>query len=515
MNKTFYITTTTPYVNAQPHIGFAFEIVAADVIARYHRALGEDTTFSTGTDEHGQKIYQNAIEAGKTPQAYVDENAAKFDLLKNTLNLSYDRFIRTTEKRHVSAAQEFWKLCEENGDIYKDSYSVKYCIGCEMEKTDSELVEGKCHLHPNRDIEIRDEENYFFRFSKYQDQLLQLYKSNPNFVRPPEKMKEITSFVQGGLKDFSISRIKSKMPWGVPVPGDEDHVMYVWFDALVNYISTIGWPTDTQSFQKYWPVVQIAGKDNLRQQSAMWQAMLLSAKLPTSKTILINGFISVDGQKMSKSLGNVIAPQELVDKYGVDATRYLLTKIGPVSGDIDIAWDKLDAYYTADLSNGLGNLVSRVAGMVRKYCGGQVPPVVQNFDDHPLRSDDSFYTWKDAYRDYDQSFENYQLTPALDSIWNFISTADKYIDQTKPWILAKEGKTEELNWVLYGLCDAIHQLAWQILPFLPETSRKISEAFNIEKILADNSNFKDSWTNIQPGTPVNLEEPLFPRLEDQ
>ena len=328
-------------------------------------------------------------------------------------------------------------------------------------------------------------------------------------------MKEITSFVQGGLKDFSISRIKSKMPWGVPVPGDEDHVMYVWFDALVNYISTIGWPTDTQSFQKYWPVVQIAGKDNLRQQSAMWQAMLLSAKLPTSKTILINGFISVDGQKMSKSLGNVIAPQELVDKYGVDATRYLLTKIGPVSGDIDIAWDKLDAYYTADLSNGLGNLVSRVAGMVRKYCGGQVPPVVQNFDDHPLRSDDSFYTWKDAYRDYDQSFENYQLTPALDSIWNFISTADKYIDQTKPWILAKEGKTEELNWVLYGLCDAIHQLAWQILPFLPETSRKISEAFNIEKILADNSNFKDSWTNIQPGTPVNLEEPLFPRLEDQ
>ncbi len=312
--KTFYLTTTLPYVNARPHIGFALEIIAADVICRFHRdILAEEVTFNTGTDEHGQKIYQQAIESGQSPQAYVDEYAAKFDSLKQLLNLSYDRFIRTTNPAHKQAAQEFWRRCatncDENGqpDIYKKLYRIKYCVGCELEKTDSELESGRCPLHPNRDLDVREEENYFFRFSRYQRQLLDLYRRSLDsadsaltaFVQPDSKLKEITSFVEGGLQDFSVSRLKSKMPWGVSVPGDDDHVMYVWFDALINYISTIGWPDDLPTFERFWPGVQIAGKDNLRQQAAMWQAMLCSAGLPNSRKILINGFISVDGQRYS------------------------------------------------------------------------------------------------------------------------------------------------------------------------------------------------------------------------
>jgi methionyl-tRNA synthetase len=306
MGKSFYITSTLPYVNSDPHVGFALEIVQADILARYHALLGDDVFFNTGTDEHGVKIYRKAEEEGKEPQAYVDEYAAKFDHLKATLNLSYNSFIRTTDQKHIAAAQEFWKRCADNGDIYKKEYSVKYCSGCELEKTDSELVDGKCSLHPNLEIELIHEENYFFKFSKYQDELLKLYKEQPDFVVPAHRLNEIRSFVAQGLTDFSISRLKEKMPWGVPVPGDESQVMYVWFDALVNYISCLDWPDE--KFSEWWPSIQFAGKDNLRQQSAMWQAMLLSAKIPTSKQIMIHGFLTSDGKKMSKSLGNVVDP---------------------------------------------------------------------------------------------------------------------------------------------------------------------------------------------------------------
>ncbi|MCX6745337.1 MAG: methionine--tRNA ligase, partial [Candidatus Parcubacteria bacterium] len=283
--KTFYITTTLPYVNSEPHIGFAAEIVRADIIARYQRTLGKEVFFNTGTDEHGQKIYNKALESGKDPQAYVDEYAAKFELLDDTLDLSYNSFTRTTNPDHVKAAQEFWKLCDKKGDIYKKNYKIKYCVGCELEKRDSELVDGCCPLHPNQKLEIIDEENYFFAWSKYQQKLLDLYEKNSNFIVPNHRLNEIKNFVASGLQDFSISRLKSKMPWGVPVPGDKDHVMYVWFDALVNYISCLGWPKDKKQFKKFWPGVQVAGKDNLRQQSAMWQAMLMSAGLPNSNHV--------------------------------------------------------------------------------------------------------------------------------------------------------------------------------------------------------------------------------------
>src|SRR3989344_3590019 len=329
----FYITTTAPYVNADPHIGFALELVQADAIARFKKLQGFTVAFGFGTDEHGLKIYRQAQEENKLPQDYCDEHVGKFKSLAKALNLSTTHFIRTTDQKHVEAAQEFWKRCFQNNDIYKKNYKVKYCVGCELEKTDSELENNKCPIHPNLAIEDYEEENYFFRFSKYQNRLLQLYNNRPDFVIPSNRLKEIESFVKKGLHDFSISRLKSKMPWGVPVPGDNDHVMYVWFDALVFYISTLGWPDSILDFEKFWPVIHVAGKDNLRQQSAIWQAMLMSAGLPNYKQIFIHGFITSDGKKMSKSLGNVIDPFELVEQYGVDAVRYYLLKEIPAADD--------------------------------------------------------------------------------------------------------------------------------------------------------------------------------------
>lgn len=467
-----------PYVNAEPHIGFALEIVAGDVIARYQRdLLDKDVIFNTGTDEHGQKIYQKAQEEGKDPQAYVDEYAAKFSYLKELLNLSYNRFIRTTNPEHKLAAQEFWRRCEKNGDIYKKLYEIKYCVGCELEKTDSELVNNKCPLHPNKELEIRNEENYFFRFSKYQRPLLDFYSQNPSFVQPKSKMLEITSFVEQGLQDFSISRLKEKMPWGVPVPNDPQHVMYVWFDALVNYISTIGWPQDMEMFNKYWPVVQIAGKDNLRQQSAMWQAMLMSAGVPNSQQILINGFISVAGQKMSKSLGNVISPTEMVDRYGIDGTRYLLMSLGPIGDDMDVTWERLDTLYTADLANGLGNLCSRVAKLCEKNNLD-----IEKFDFNNRDPLDELHLAVHS------NLTTYKIAEALKKIKDKVNELDKYISAHKPW----EKDVQEQKMILDVVVKTIGNLAYHLQPFMPQTAEKIMTHFSQEKI-----------TSLPP---------LFPRL---
>ena len=403
MNK-FYITTTLPYVNAAPHLGHAMEIVQADVIARYNRIIGKEVVFNTGTDEHGLKIYQAARNLKKDPQAFVDEYAAKFESLKLALNLSYTNFIRTTNPGHKKAAQEFWKRCFKKGDIYKQNYEIKYCIGCELEKTDSDLEDNKCPIHPTQKLEIREEENYFFKWSKYQKALLRLYENNPHFVVPKSKFSEIKQFVSGGLKDFSISRLKKKMPWGVPVPNDPDHVMYVWFDALVNYISTIGWPNDEQRFKEFWPGVQVAGKDNLRQQSAMWQAMLMSAKLQSSKQILIHGFINSRGQKMSKSLGNVIDPFGLVKKYGTDAVRFfILYDLHPFE-DSDVTPERIQESYTANLCNGLGNLVARVA----KLC-----------EQNNVIATDTPKQWMDSK--VEGKLQEYKYNEAIGLIWSQIT----------------------------------------------------------------------------------------------
>lgn len=460
-NNHFYLTTTLPYVNAEPHIGFALEIVEADVIARYQKLLGNEVIFNTGTDEHGQKIYQKALEAGQEPQAYVDHFAAKFAELKSLLNLSYSHFIRTTDTNHVSAAQEFWRRCAANGDIYKKLYKVKYCVGCELEKTESELVDGRCPLHPNVELENREEENYFFKFSRYQQPLLDFYQAHPDFVKPESKMKEITSFVEHGLQDFSISRLKAKMPWGISVPGDDEHVMYVWFDALVNYISTLGWP-ESETFSQYWPGIQLAGKDNLRQQSAMWQAMLMSAGVANSQTILINGFISVAGQKMSKSLGNVISPTELVTKYGLDASRYLLINLGSFGEDMDVTWERLDTTYVAELSNGLGNLCSRVAKLCEKDGLGNI-------------TTNTKFT-----ADFITALDSYHLSSGLQNIKDAITSLDKYLSETTPWKKTPELRQE----ILLTAAKQILEIAWHLQPFMPETATRILAHFQAPSIAA-------------------------------
>lgn len=462
MGKRFYITTTLPYVNGTPHVGFAMEIIEADVLARYQIVSGAEVVFNTGTDEHGVNIYRKALELGKTPQQYVDEMAETFKDLKPVLNLSFTNFARTTDIHHIAAAQEFWRRCEKAGDIYKKEYKIKYCTGCELEKTESELSdEGKCLLHPSKEIETIEEENYFFRWSKYQEALLKIYQDNPHFVVPEKRLNEVRNFVAGGLQDFSISRLKEKMPWGIPVPGDDAHVMYVWFDALVNYISTLGWPENTENFEKFWPGIQIAGKDNLRQQAAMWQAMLLSAGLSPSKQILLNGFINVDGQKMSKTLGNVISPYEMVEKYGVDGTRYLLLSLGTLGEDFDINWERMTEKYNADLANGLGNLVSRVLKLAENQESRIENQEVQNEELQKL-------------------IEEYRIADALEYIWTKVREANKYVDDHKPWELVKTD-TVKLEEVMCNLLGQLEYIAFLLKPFLPGTSEKIMTALQIGK----------------------------------
>jgi len=469
--KKFYITTTLPYVNAEPHIGFALETVQADTVARYHRLIGDGVVFNFGTDEHGLKIYRKAGEAGKTPKEYVDEYAAKFEDLRKVLNLSYNKFVRTTDDYHIEAAREFWKRCEKNGDIYKKKYKTKYCVGCELEKTDSELVDGRCSLHPNRELEIIEEENYFFKFSKYQKPLLEFYEKNPNFVVPIGKYNEIKSFVETGLRDFSISRLKKKMPWGIDIPGDPEHVMYVWFDALVNYISTIGWPKKMDEFETWWPVVQIAGKDNLRQQAAIWQAMLMSAGIENSRQVFIHGFITINGQKVSKSLGNSVSLFDLVSKYGTDAVRYyLLSKVHPYE-DSDYTTEKFEEAYTADLANGIGNLAARVSAMAESV-SLEVKGNSTNISSEVCAE-----------------IKIYRFDKALDFVWKEIKTADTLINEKRVWEL----KEREQKEVLTALVNQIRQIAIDLQPFLPETAEKILKQFEGPKIVKG--------------------EPLFPRKD--
>lgn len=456
----YYITTTLPYVNAEPHIGFAMEIVRADVMARLHRALGDEVFFNTGTDEHGQKIYQKALELGVDPQKYCDENAAKFSILKEALNLSFDSFIRTTDEHHVKAAQEFWKLCDKNGDIYKKNYKIKYCVGCELEKTDSELVDGKCPIHPSMELEIREEENYFFKFSNYQEKLLSLYKNQPDFVQPEFRQNEMKIFVEGGLQDFSISRLKSKMPWGVPVPGDEEQVMFVWFDALVNYISCLGWPENEKQFSDYWPGVQVCGKDNLRQQTAMWQAMLMSAGLPTSKQVIVEGFITADGAKMSKSAGNVIDPLEYVKQYGTDAVRYFLTAELSVFEDSDMTRERFEEAFQASLANGIGNLCARVAAMAEK--------------DNLKVAEEKLSIRKEVV----EKLAGYKFDEAMALIWEDIRSADALINQRLVWKLEGDEKIK----VLTELVKMVRQIGCDLVPFMPETAEKILAQYGVEEI---------------------------------
>jgi len=461
MKKPFYITTTLPYVNAKAHIGHALEFTRADIIARYKKLSGFEVFFNTGADEHGIKIYKKAQEEGKEVQAYVDEYAQKLKDVLKMLGVSEDiNFIRTTDENHIKAAQEFWRRCDKNGFIYKKNYKIKYCVGCELQKSDSELVNGKCPDHPDLELELIDEENYFFKFSALGDRLLKFYEENPKFVIPDFRFNEIKAFVKRGLSDFSISRLKSKMPWGIEVPGDENQVMYVWFDALINYISAIGWPDDLEKFNK-WQVetggmVQYCGKDNLRQQSAMWQAMLMAADLPNSKTIVIDGFITgAGGIKMSKSLGNVVDPMELINEYGTDALRYYLAREVSSFEDTPFTKEMFKESYNANLANGLGNLVSRVMKMAESNLSEPVS-----------------ITEKFSSEEYVKCIESYDIQKATDLIWKKIAEVDSKIQSTQPFKLVKTDKEKGCE-IIKELVKDLSAISDLLLPILPETSEKI------------------------------------------
>lgn len=462
-----YITTTLPYVNADPHIGFAAEIVQADMLARSWRATGEDVFFTTGTDEHGQKIWQKAQEEGVEVQVYVDQYATEFKKLHDALSLSNDAFIRTTDPAHVAAAQELWRRCAAAGDIYKKKYTGLYCVGDEMFVKESDLVDGKCPNHPTLELVEIEEENYFFRFSNYQDKLL-AYLSQEDCIIPDWRRHEAIRFVEGGLDDFSISREAARMSWGVPVPGDDAQVMYVWFDALTNYISTLGWPGDANAqFKKFWQegeTCQVAGKDQVRFQSLIWQAMLMSAEIKTTDHIFYHGFITSGGQKMSKSIGNVISPYELVEKYGTEATRYLLLRHVHPTEDSDVTWERLDEWYTANLVNGLGNLVARVMKLAQDNLESPIELM-----DEDIAIDPS-YTAKLAA---------FSFNEALDHVFAMIAESDLMMTERQPF---KKVKDTDADVVAEGKSDItllvrnVASVASHLAHAMPATSEIILSA---------------------------------------
>lgn len=463
----FYITTTLPYVNAPLHMGHALEFVRADAIARYKKLMGYEVFFNTGTDEHGSKIYLKAEEAGLSPQAFVDRGFAVFKEQVSMFGVSDDiHFIRTTDSHHIKAAQAFWMHVMDNGFIYKKNYQTKYCIGCESEKTDSELVEGKCPDHGTIP-ELIDEENYFFKYSAFQDLLLGFYQAHPNFIIPSFRMNEMKAFIERGLEDFSISRLKSKMPWGIPVPGDDEHVMYVWFDALTNYISTLGWPNEKGNFSNFWKngnPTQYCGKDNTRFQGIMWQAMLMAADLPNSHQIIVNGFITGEGGiKMSKTLGNTTDPKDIVDEYGTDALRmFLLSEVSNFE-DSPFTVERFKDAYNARLANGLGNLASRILTLSEKYLG-VCPPIPET-------------SIPQAFFDRLEAFD---ISGACGIIWDEVAALDKLIQDTQPF---KTIKTDEVlgKKQITELVVRLYALARMLSPIMPQTNLNLKALIKANK----------------------------------
>ena len=472
----FYVTTAIDYTNDVIHIGHAYQKVVADVLARYYRqTLGEKNVFFlTGTDEHGSTSEQAAKKVGKEPKEFVDDISAKDKEQLNSLNVSYDRFIRTTDSDHIKIVEDFYRKVQENGDIYKDKYSGLYCVSCESYKTESEIIDGHCAIHPTKELEKVTEENYFFRWSKYQEFLREHIQTHPEFVQPEGRRKEILSFLDQGLKDITISRQKEKVSWGIPVPGDPDQVIYVWFDALINYIS--GAP-------EFWPAdVQILGKDNLRWHALLWPAMLKSAGYELPKTIYAHGFLSLEGKKISKTLGNIIRPTELVEKFGVDPIRYYLIKFGPQKEDADLSLEKIKETYNSDLANGLGNLVSRVTKLVEDQTLDSLKKYAEETQKGQTLLDD-----------VGSKLENFDFQSGLNLVWANISTLDRWINDEKPWELSPDERLKKLGKVVIageGL-KGLLEIAEALKPFLPDTAEKIKKQFT---------------GKIKPASP------LFPRL---
>lgn len=470
----FYVTTPIYYINDLPHVGHAYSTIAADVLARYARAQGVEVFFSVGTDENGQKTIEAAEAAGKPVHEYADWMADAWKQTWGQLGISYDRFIRTTEATHVKAAQEFIKKVEAAGDIYKGQYEGLYCVGHEAFITEAELVNGKCAEH-NRAPEKRKEENYFFKLSKYQDKLLKHIEANPGFVQPESRRNEVVAFIKRGLEDISVSRAGAQ--WGIDWPGDKSQKVYVWFDALVNYLTAVGYPGPVE---KWWPAdLHLVGKDIIRFHCIIWPAMLMSAGIELPKTVFAHGFFTIDGKKISKSLGNAINPVELAGQYGVDALRFYLLREIPFGSDGEFSHERFKNAYETELANELGNAVQRVASMIIRYQGGEIGEVPEaSHDTGRIR----------------QAMEELRLDKALDEIWNYVRGVNQLIESEKPWELAKSDK-DHLSEVLSRAVSEIIHVAHLLLPFIPATAERILKTFEGGK--------------VDPAVGI-----LFPKFED-
>lgn len=506
--KTFYITTAIPYANDNPHIGHAILFLYADVMARYQRLLGNDVYFLIGTDEHGQKMLKAAQEKGKPVEEYCAEKSAVFQNLADQWNISNNDFIRTTEKRHIEAAQQFWLASYNNNDIYKKKYSGLYCVGCESYKTEKDLVDGKCPDH-QKEPEYLEEENYFFKLSKYQKELEKLFDKNPKFVCPENRYNEMRNILKNGLEDVSISRSTKKLNWGVPVPGDETQVMYVWFDALTNYITALGYGSeDKDLFEKYWPAdAHVIGKEINRFHSLLWPAMLMSAGVELPKMIAAHGWITINGQKMSKTIGNVVDPLQMSSRYPVDAVRYFFMRELPFDSDGDYSETKFIARYNGDLANGIGNLSNRILTMIEKYCDKIIPKTKINSQiiENKLKS---------GTIDYHKAMGEFRFDRALESASDLIAYCDQQISEKQPWILAKKGKNDEVDSLLNDLAGALRRIAIMLYPIMPETSEKILNGLGLKS----SDEYQDSTEKLFThksieGVKISKMKPLFPRIE--
>ncbi len=496
----FYITTSIAYVNGEPHIGFAMELLEADCIARYKRAMGEDVFFLTGTDEHGSKIVETAEKLGLTPQQLCDKNSQKFLDLTTLLHCTNNDFLRTTDqKRHWPAVHKLWKKLEAEGDIYKAKYEGLYCVGCEKFILEKELVDGKCPHH-DRVPEKLSEENYFFRLSKYSKQIGELIRSKKLSILPEFRANEILNIIQEGLQDVSFSRPRTALNWGIPVPGDDSQVMYVWCDALTNYISAIGYAEESKTFHEYWSnCTHVIGKDIVRFHAAIWIGMLLSAKLELPKRELIHGWVNMKGERMSKSKGNVISPFDLAQKYGVDAVRYYLLSEIPIGKDGDFTYERFEERYSADLANNLGNLLHRVTAMLHKYCGG----IAENIDQKAVDQFTGKYLKK-----YHEQMEGMMLDSAAKTAWELVDAGNKFIEEQAPWALVKNGKQDEAKKVLGILTGVLAHIATMVQPFIPIAAEEMAKRLGIK---ADN--FDDVPKAIAKGIRIEQGAPLFSKLE--
>lgn len=460
--KHFFITTSIPYINGEPHIGHCFELVAADVLARVARKKTTNVLLSTGTDEHGGKIQKKASELNKPIVEFVNEMSSKWRELGPLVNMSNDRFVRTTDAGHEQRAALIWKAMDK--DIYKSKYSGWYCMGCEAFVTEAIAKEnnGSCPIH-QKPYERVEEENYFFKLSTYANEITAKVMSGEFRIIPDTKKNEILHVLKEGLEDISISRPKEKLSWGIPVPGDDTQVMYVWFEALMNYITVLGYP-EHQDFKMYWPAnIQVIGKDISRFHAAIWPGMLISLNLPLPKILYVHGFVNIDGQKISKSIGNVIHPREVIEKYSVDALRYFLMRHIPSYGDGDFTWQRFEDVYNNELANELGNAVSRTAAMIIKYQQGIIGDIPSS--EHDIAA-------------YTSALEDCRFDKALEDVWEQVRGLNQYIEEEKPWVLAKNNETDHLREVLAYMVSCLLEIAELLEPFMPETAQKIGYIFN-------------------------------------